>query len=185
MTIAWVVVLITLLISFKNARANDLTVDQIGDSFTLNVEQDGGSYGKITGNGDGNSITLKQQNVTDTADYQWGEVDIEGDDNTVTALQTDSDNKYGTLDINGDGAEVTAVQKGSGPHTGTMTLNGNDHTAVVIQEGSGNHTGTITLNNGGGGYSVYLNQDSSTDQSYTFNGTCYTSTGCSALITQN
>src|SRR6056300_232858 len=99
MTIDWVAKALIVLLLFKptTSWANDITISQIGDDFTLTVVQDGkdNSIGGLAGSttpltGDGNTMTMTQQ-----GDDMVVQGFIYGDDNTITTYQGGSaDNSF-------------------------------------------------------------------------------------------
>ena len=83
------ILVIALYFSAQACMANDISIAQIGDDFTLTVVQDGknNSIGGVPNNtvpltGDGNTMTMTQQ-----GDDMVVEGYIYGDDNTITTYQ--------------------------------------------------------------------------------------------------
>ena len=88
------------------------------------------------------------------------------------------------LDLTGNSAIITIQQLDGGNHTADVTLTGDGHDVWLKQEGAGNHDATVDLSNGGGSYDLDLNQNSSSDLSFSITGTCVTTGGCSVSVSQ-
>jgi hypothetical protein len=187
MTTGWAaaVTMSLVLLSPITSNANELYVNQVGDRLNLKVVQTGpGNRLDLGLTGDDNTVDTYQQVGTDTPEYQWIKLNVVGDNNNTTLVQQDYDNKYMNIDILGNNNTISALQGQAGPHTVNLSLNGDGHSVTGIQSGSGNHLVDVTLTNAGGAYSIYSEQNSSTDQSYTFTGFCATTAGCSASVVQ-
>ena len=159
-----------------NGDHNDLTVSQ-GD----NVNDTGGHRAivDITGN---YNITSLTQYDTGFGSGQFSDINISGNDNTITSTQRETD-KMLFIDVNGSDNTITTDQKDSGEHFLDITV-GSDQTVSVTQQGTGDHAATIDMD----GYSstLSLDQNSSTDQVYSLDQTCANSSGCgTTTITQN
>jgi hypothetical protein len=198
-----------------NLIAGSSTTSQItsnalvsGDYNTLNIEQKSDNNVLLFGvNGNHNTLSVSQGNyngdigghraiVNITGNYnspsllqyntgfgsgQFADLNISGNDNTINSAQRETD-KVLFVDVNGDDNIVSTNQKDSGQHFLDITLS-SDQTVSVTQEGIGDHSATIDLS----GYSstLQLNQNSSTDQTYSINQNCLTVTGCgTTTITQ-
>jgi hypothetical protein len=168
-----------------NSNANELYIIQSGDKLVLESTQDGGSYADFTLVGDFQTITNTQTVGTDTADYQWVEMTVQGDYNDIENYQHGYDNKYAIFDIEGNSNIVYWEQRDSGPHTAYITTTGDGNVVYGQQQGSGNHYAELDLTSSSGSYTVNFLQDSSTDQSYSLTGICTNSNGCALNITQN
>jgi len=155
---------------------NNLTVSQGNDL------ADGGGNRAIIGiNGGYNDVSLTQKN-SGFEDGQFAKINVTGDDNYVVSTQQDSD-KMLFIDITGSDSSLTTNQKGTGNHFLDVSL-GSDQTLSVTQEGSGNHAATIALD--GYSTSLQLNQNSSSNQTYSIDQTCANANGCgTTIITQN
>jgi hypothetical protein len=151
-----------------NGNHNSMTVSQgdySGDT--------GGHRATIDITGGYNSIGLTQYNIG-FGSGQFADINVNGNDNTVSSAQRETD-KMLFVDINGDDNSLTTNQKDSGQHFLDITL-GSDQTVSVTQEGTGDHAATINMS----GYSsgLNLNQNSSTDQNYSLDQTCLNANGC-------
>jgi hypothetical protein len=151
-----------------NGNHNSMTVSQgdySGDT--------GGHRATIDITGGYNSIGLTQYNIG-FGSGQFADINVNGNDNTVSSAQRETD-KMLFVDINGDDNSLTTNQKDSGQHFLDITL-GSDQTVSVTQEGTGDHAATINMS----GYSsgLNLNQNSSTDQNYSLEQTCLNANGC-------
>lgn len=119
--------------------ANDIYLEQVGDSSTINITQDG------TGNRVGDSLTP---------------VFIGGGSNTVNIDQIGSSNQLDMV-VNGAGTDVTLNTTGSGNiqevqcgttssagcsgSTINQTIAGDDNTVKQLLSGGANHTSNITV----------------------------------------
>ncbi len=151
MNIDWVLRAIIVLLLFKptTSWANDITISQIGDDFTLTVVQDGenNSIGGLPGNttpitGDGNTMTMTQQ-----GDDMVVEGYIYGDDNTITTYQGGSaDNSFMRGTVVGKNNTIDARQgkkidgsidgNDSGNFEQYITVLGDDNTVITSQVNS-------------------------------------------------
>ena len=167
---------------------NVLLFDIIGGHNSLTVEQghtttdEGGHRAVVDVTGGYNTINLYQYDGGQTGDH-FAKITIGGDDNSVTSHQRDNGDKMLFLNITGDDNTLSTNQKNTGEHFLDITL-GSDQTVSVTQEGSGNHAATIDMD----GYSstLQLDQNSSTDQTYSIDQTCLNVSGCgTTTVTQN
>ena len=151
-----------------NGDHNDLIVSQ-GD----NVNDTGGHRAIIDITGNYNYTSLTQYD-TGFGSGQFSDININGDDNTITSHQRETD-KMLFIDIDGNNNTVTTNQKDTGNHFLDITL-GSDQTVTATQEGSGDHNATINMNGYTSGLS--LTQSGSTDKNYVLDQTCANSGGC-------
>lgn len=159
-----------------NGNHNSLTVEQ-GNTTT----DEGGHRAVVDVTGGYNTINLYQYDGGQTGDH-FAKIVIGGDDNSVTSHQRDNGDKMLFLNITGDDNAITTNQKGTGEHFLDITA-GSNQTISVTQENSGSHSATIDMS----GYSsgLTLNQNSTSDQTYSINQNCLTSTGCgTTTVTQ-
>ena len=159
-----------------NGDHNDLTVSQ-GD----NVNDTGGHRAIVDVTGNYNSTSLTQYD-TGFGSGQFADINISGNDNTITSTQRETD-KMLFIDVNGSDNTITTNQKDSGQHFLDITV-GSNQTVSVTQQGTGDHAATIDM----GGYSagLSLDQNSSTDQNYVLEQTCANVSGCGTTsVTQN
>ena len=151
MTIDWVAKALIVLILFKpiTSWANDISIAQIGDDFTLTVVQDGenNSIRGVPNNtvpltGDGTTMTMTQQ-----GDDMVVEGYIYGDDNTITTYQGGSaDNSFmrGTVVGNNNTIDVRQGKKIDGSIDGNdsgefeqyITVLGDDNNVITSQVNS-------------------------------------------------
>jgi hypothetical protein len=155
---------------------NNLAVSQGNDL------SDGGSNVATIGiNGAYNDVSLAQKN-SGFENGQFASISITGNDNYVASQQQDSDQML-FIDITGSDSTLSTTQKGTGNHFLDISL-GSDQTLSVTQEGSGNHAATIALD--GYSSSLQLNQNSSSNQTYSIDQTCANANGCgTTVVTQN
>ena len=151
-----------------NGDHNDLIVSQ-GD----NVNDTGGHRAIIDITGNYNYTSLTQYD-TGFGSGQFSDININGNDNTITSHQRETD-KMLFIDIDGNDNTVTTNQKDSGNHFLDITL-GSNQTVTATQEGSGDHNATINMNGYTSGLS--LTQSGSTDKNYVLDQTCANSGGC-------
>ena len=156
-----------------------------GDNNTVRVGQGFGDYGNL-------ATAATQEWDTDNSEggNNTAMVDIHGDNNILNIGQRNG--SLGTFNghdvtayIYGDDNTARTVQVNDGAKDLTLTLNGDDHTVYVEQKSTGAHNATISLTNGTNPYSLSLSQNSTTAQSYSMSGTCYTAGGCSVSVTQD
>jgi len=155
-----------------------------GNNNTVRVGQGFGDYGNL-------ATAATQEWDTDNSEggNNTAMVDIHGDNNILNIGQRNG--SLGTFNghdvtayIYGDDNTARTVQVHDGAKDLTLTLNGDDHTVYVEQRSTGAHNATISLTNGTNPYSLSLSQNSTTAQSYSMSGTCYTNGGCSVSVTQ-
>jgi len=151
-----------------NGDHNDLIVSQ-GD----NVNDTGGHRAIIDITGNYNYTSLTQYD-TGFGSGQFSDININGNDNTITSHQRETD-KMLFIDIDGNNNTVTTNQKDTGNHFLDITL-GSNQTVTATQEGSGDHNATINMNGYTSGLS--LTQSGSTDKNYVLDQTCANSGGC-------
>jgi len=155
-----------------------------GNNNTVRVGQGFGDYGNL-------ATAATQEWDTDNSEggNNTAMVDIHGDNNILNIGQRNG--SLGTFNghdvtayIYGDDNTARTVQVHDGAKDLTLTLIGDDHTVYVEQKSTGAHNATISLTNGTNPYSLSLSQNSTTAQSYSMSGTCYTNGGCSVSVTQ-
>ena len=151
-----------------NGDHNDLIVSQ-GD----NINDIGGHRAIIDITGNYNYTSLTQYNIGYGLG-QFSDININGNDNTVTSFQRETD-KMLFVDIDGSNNTITTNQKDTGNHFLDITL-GSNQTVTATQEGSGDHKATINM----GGYtsSLSLTQSGTTDKVYSLEQTCANIGGC-------
>ena len=151
-----------------NGDHNDLIVSQ-GD----NVNDTGGHRAIVDITGNYNYTSLTQYD-TGFGSGQFSDININGNDNTVTSTQRETD-KLLFVDVNGNDNSITTDQKDTGEHFLDITV-GSNQTVDITQQGTGDHAATIDM----GGYSsgLDLTQSGSTDQTYSLSQTCANASGC-------
>ncbi|MDC6480993.1 hypothetical protein PQZ46_00420 [bacterium] len=147
------ILVIALYFSAQACMANDISIAQIGDDFTLTVVQDGenNSIGGLPGSttpitGDGNTMTMTQQ-----GDDMVVEGYIYGDDNTITTYQGGSaDNSFmrGTVVGNNNTIDARQGKKIDGSVDGNDSGNFEQYLTVL---GDDNNVITSQVNSGGTG----------------------------------
>ena len=112
------VIVLTLLSS--NSFANDFTMEQVGDNFTLTVTQTGNNHVlEFDADGDNETATVTQTGADKTLI-----IDFEGTPHNFTASQTGTGNHYAFIDIytnSGATAQINATQSGSTSQSYSIT----------------------------------------------------------------
>jgi hypothetical protein len=181
--------------SGSSSGKNLVELQVTGDSNTVNLNQGRNSDGTNSGtdsnnhyqmlnlSGSSNSVTTVQKDGTNAGAGHFMENTISGNSNVINLTQQGTAGKVLFTNVNGSGNNVTTNQKDTGNHYLDVGLVGNGHTVNVVQEGAGNHAATINLTNAGASGTVNLNQSGTTNQTYSIQQSC-TTTSCGATITQ-
>ena len=178
---------ITLINAFKNRATADskVYIDQVGNSNTITVNQEGtkNNYASYTGNGSFNTINIKQSATNSTA-TNYTSATVTGNSNDVDITQQSTGGTKGAfVDVANNNNSVTLIQKDSGNHYANISLSGGNKTVDVTQQGSASHMADITLT--GNQTGLTLMQSGSTQQFYSINFNCATAGGCAAIsVTQ-
>jgi hypothetical protein len=167
---------------------NEIKLNLVGDSNTLNINQarttqgsaigTNGHYKAVDINGSNNTLTTQQSNGGGVGG-QYMETTINGNQNNVTAKQTDNGNKIMFNTIAGNNNTIDAVQKGTGQHYLENKLTGNGNSVSAVQEGSIGNRATLDLTNAGGPASVILQQNGG--MNVTVTTSCATAGGCAPI----
>ena len=167
---------------------NEIKLNLVGDSNTLNINQARTTQGMAIGtnghyqaadiNGSNNTLITQQSNGGGVGG-QYMETTINGNQNNVTARQTDNGNKIMFNSITGNNNTIEAVQKGTGQHYLENKLLGNGNSVSAVQEGNTANRATLDLTNAGGPASVILQQNGG--QNVTVTTTCATAGGCAPI----
>jgi len=159
--------LLPLLISFNvYAVDNAIDIDQIGDSNTVAVTQQG----------QGHKATVVMGKIS-AVDYT-----------TVNIEQRDSGTKTATVEIkSGSNNGANILQQGAGNHTASIqNLTGQGNNIIVTQQGSGSHEFTVT--NGAGttntGNTINATQSGNVGSEKWFNVGLNGATGANVTINQ-
>lgn len=178
--------------SLGSSNNNGIGIDVDGNANTVMIRQGtmgssdtGGHRAKLNVDGDTNSVTLYQYNDGATDSGHYGDIDVLGSSNTITAHQRNNSDKVLFIDLDGSSNTLTLDQKETGNHYLDIDVNGNSHTITTTQRGSGDHGARISVTNSGGASTVTLDQNSSTNQNYTLTQDCTNPSGCSTSVTQN
>jgi len=112
---------------------------------------------------------------------------VNGDNNLVGHTQMGKAGHDGFVEIQGDDNAVSLYQRGNGgAKWADIVLTGDGHTVDVDQRGSNSASAAIDLTNGGGAYDYTLNQNVTTSaDSFSITGTCYTAGGCAVTVNRN
>jgi Curlin associated repeat len=167
---------------------NEIKINTVGDSNTLNINQarttqgtaigGNGHYQTVDINGSNNTLTTQQSNSGGVGGH-YMETTVNGNQNSITARQTDNSNKIMFTSISGNNNTVEAVQKGTGQHYLENKLTGNNNSVSAVQEGSTANRATLDLTNAGGPASVILQQNGG--QNVTVITSCATAGGCAPI----
>jgi len=167
---------------------NEIKINTVGDSNTLNINQarttqgtaigGNGHYQTVDINGSNNTLTTQQSNTGGVGGH-YMETTVNGNQNSITARQTDNSNKIMFTSISGNNNTVEAVQKGTGQHYLENKLTGNNNSVSAVQEGSTANRATLDLTNAGGPASVILQQNGG--QNVTVITSCATAGGCAPI----
>ena len=174
--------LAAILLTFSNASANEIYIDQAGDNLVLTIDQKGSNNqikGRTTTNapvdGDNNKVTINQG-------YEGNnliEMSIDGSNNNVEINQergfggydTDSNgNHYASVEVNGSGNDVDITQRNNSGssvgHTSSAVItNGDGNTIHTLQTGTGGsngHNSYVHVKDGRDGNTVDIFQNSDT-----------------------
>tara|TARA_Y100000590_G_scaffold156561_1_gene180008 strand:+ start:182 stop:904 length:723 start_codon:yes stop_codon:yes gene_type:complete len=168
----------------NNNQSNYMGFHIDGDNNTVKVGQ---------GYADQGSLETAHVQEWNTDNWEGGGntamIDIHGHNNILNIGQRNgSQGSYSGHDVTayiyGDDNVARAVQVHDGAKDLTLTLIGDDHRIYTEQRSTGAHNMTVSLTNGGGAYSAFLKQNSTTTQNYSLTGTCNNSGGCSLSVTQ-
>jgi hypothetical protein len=146
--------------------------------------------------GTGNNFALGQGYVVDSnGNFSWdgveygdtfAHINVTGDYNDVTMQQTTGGQDPGGhrywLHIEGDNNTVYTKQQGGGQFINLDIFN-DDNNVEIRQKNNGDHSATVKLY-GTEPTSIYLLQNSWSDQTYSVTNYCYTTGGCSISVTQ-
>lgn len=177
--------------TFVNRTTADskVIIEQIGNSNTITVEQNGtqNNYVNYYGNGSSNNVSVKQT-ANNSSQKNYAEVNVTGNSNLIDVKQRTSNEttafvKSAFVTVSGDNNSVILDQKNSGSHYANINLSGGNKTVDITQQGSGSHMANVTLSGNQTGLS--LTQSGSTQQFYSINHNCSTSGGCGTIsVTQ-
>ena len=158
--------------------------DRVNGTGAIDTVATGGHTISLDLFGDLNDIDVVQRNNTVNQGHYVG-IDLIGDSNVIDVFQTDDYSKKLFSTVTGNSNSINVIQQGDSSKYAEIELIGNGHSVDLTQQGLGNHDASISLTYGSASSSVTLDQNSSLDQSYSLEQTCYTIGGCSATVTQN
>lgn len=173
--------------TFINRTTADTKVfiEQIGNQNTITVDQTGtkNNYVNYYSNGNNNATTVTQSSTNSSA-TNYTDIRILGNRNTSTIQQTSSGGtKSAFVTINDSDNTLLLQQKDSGSHHADILLSGGNKNVDILQQGSGNHMTKISLS--GSPTDLSLSQTGSTQQSYSIQFNCATTSGCQKItVTQ-
>ena len=100
----------------------------------------------------------------------------------MTNKQLDNGNKIMFATVNGNNNSVNALQQGSGQHYLDYKLTGNNNSATVNQNGSSQNKATIDLTNAGGPATLNLTQGGG--MNFSIQQSCSIVGGCTTTVNQ-
>jgi hypothetical protein len=168
---------------------NAILFDITGDYNSTTIEQ-GGAAGSDDNrilmdiNGDYNTVSNTQIHNNGVGNNgHFLALDVDGDNNNILTSQLNDGDKKAFISAQGDDNDIDLYQQGTGSHYVEIAV-GSDQIVDITQDGTGNHNASISMT----GYSATLdlNQDSSTNQTYSLSQNCMNSSGCgTTTVTQN
>jgi hypothetical protein len=165
-------------------HGNRVYVEQIGNSNTITVNQEGSSnnYAKYVGNGSSNTIDINQTgNANTTVNYV--DLAVTGNSNNVSLQQTSTGGSKGIFaTVNDNSNTLSVIQKDSGNHYAAVNLSGGSKHVDITQQGSAAHMANVGLS--GNSVDLSLTQSGSTQQFYSINFNCSTVGGCPKITVQ-
>lgn len=173
-----------LLFQTRTSADSQVYIEQIGDSNTIVVQQQGtkNNYAKYIGNGYNNNIDITQL-ATNPIATDYAELTINGNSNNVTLTQQSSGGTKSLLvQVSNNNNIVNLEQKDNGSHYAEITLNGGYKSVNVLQQGSAAHQAKIELL--GLPTNLSLTQSGNSQQFYSINFNCATAGGCQAIQVQ-
>ena len=180
--------LAAILLTFSNARANEIYIDQAGDNLVLTIDQKG-SNNQIKGLPSGNATIDGADNTVEINQGYEGNnlirMSIDGANNNVTVNQerttaggydTDSHgNHYASIEVDGSGNDVDITQRNnsgsSAGHHASVRFRGSNNTADVLQTGTGGPNGHLTSiythsNESNNTIDIFQNSDTADHKAY-------------------
>ena len=157
---------------------------------SIDDDETGGheAYWTVTGNNNtvGSAQTDTNRGGGGGAAHHLANI-VNGDNNVVYHTQMGKAGHDGFVEIQGDGNTVDLYQRGNGGQKwADIVLTGDGHTVDVDQRGSNSANVAIDLTNGGGAYDYTLTQNVTTSaDSFSITGTCYTAGGCAVSVNRN
>jgi len=173
--------------AFTNRATGDsqVSIEQIGDSNTVTVNQTGTNqnYVEYNGNGSSNTVTITQSGNSSTQ-ANYVELNVTGNSNTVNLTQQSTGGGKGIFaTVNDNNNRLIVQQKDSGNHYAEVVLSGGNKNVDILQQGSAGHMAKVELS--GNPTNLNLTQSGSTQQFYSIQHTCATAGGCAPItVTQ-
>ena len=189
MNIHWAKAAATVLILFSPATswANDIYVNQVGDSIDLTISQDGDDN-EVTGLSGGTSKALISGNNTSTTYTQTGDRNAikvyESAGNGITkTTQTGNDNTA-RLDCHGNNCVLDVTQTGNDNYVAAEVGNGGDYdqSITVTQDGNDN---LVVAEANGDDNTIVVDQDGNNHMVYGYGNTPVTGDRNTLTLTQN
>ena len=178
---------VLILISPATSWANDIYVNQVGDSIDLTISQDGDDN-EVTGLSGGTSKALISGNNTSTTYTQTGDRNAikvyESAGNGITkTTQTGNDN-IARLDCHGNNCVLDVTQTGDDNYVAAEVGNGGDYdqSITVTQDGNDN---LVVAEANGDDNTIVVDQDGNNHMVYGYGNTPVTGDRNTLTLTQN
>lgn len=170
-----------LILVSNNSFANDIFITQSGDGFTVDIEQDGQNHQikpkTTTSKIDGDNVTIHARQTKSNNLIEYDQ--IIGDDNSLTFYQ--GENRYGWESSSGHGNNNSIVINVEGNENAVVNQQlHNYHDVVVDIQGDGNTISTNQQNYGSKSIDITINNDDNSVSIDQRNGN--TSTSHSATV---
>ena len=168
----------------RTTADNQVFVEQIGNSNTINISQSGtkNNYAKYVGNGNNNDVTINQSGNSSTL-VNYTDLTVTGNYNLVAVTQQSTGGAKGAfVNISDNNNHLTVLQKDGGSHYLETNLSGGLKNVDITQQGSASHMARVTLT--GLPVDLSLTQTGSTQQYYSINFNCATTGGCAKITVQ-
>lgn len=173
---------------------NDISITQglhyDGSTYWIDTDETGGHEAYWTVTGTGNTVWSSQTDVNrgggGGSAHHLANI-VNGDNNAVAHTQMGKAGHDGFVEIQGDNNDVTLYQRGNGgAKWADVVLTGDGHAVDIDQRGSNSANATVDLTNSGGAYDFTLSQNVTTSaDSYSMTGYCYTASGCTVNVNRN
>ena len=170
---------------------NNITLRQgMHNDGTIDSDETGGHEAYWIVSGASNTLEGYQTDTNRSGgggDSHYYSHNISGDTNSVSHIQMGKAGHDGWIDIDGDDNFADLYQRGNGGKKwADITLTGNGHAVDLDQRGSNSANATIDLTNSGGAYDFTLTQNVTTSaDTYSMTGYCYTASGCTVNVNRN
>jgi len=168
---------------WSQQTGNKVIIEQIGSYNVITVGQSGRkNYSEVDITGNNNSVTTIQTSGSTSA-TNYMEISVNGSNNTIENRQNSTGGTKGSMTtVNNNNNQVEIWQKDNGSHYAEISVSGGSKTVGVIQEGSGSHMAKIILT--GGTTTINTTQSGSTQQFYSITHSCAQASCAAITVTQ-